>query len=303
MNPRPTAVEAFYLAAPAGQRFCLYRAPVAGPVAGGVLYVHPFAEEMNKSRRMAALQARALAAAGYGVLQIDLHGCGDSSGDFADATWKGWVDDVVLAWSWLTERCAGATRWMWGLRAGCLLAAAASHAMSTTARPERFLFWQPPAKGQTLLQQFMRLRLAADSLRREERSSAEPASPDVWRQGTGQARRPDKATDEPAGDAAIEVAGYALHPQLRAGLGACELGAPQSPTVQALWFETTLREAATLLPATQHAAERWRLAGHLVRTEVVNGSGFWQTQEIAIAPNLVEATTRAVCCLDATEPA
>jgi alpha/beta superfamily hydrolase len=40
---------------------------------------------MNKARRMAALQARALAALGYGVLLLDLHGCGDSSGDFGDS--------------------------------------------------------------------------------------------------------------------------------------------------------------------------------------------------------------------------
>ena len=43
--------------------------------------VKAWAEEMNKARRMAALQARLLAENGYAVLQIDLHGCGDSSGD------------------------------------------------------------------------------------------------------------------------------------------------------------------------------------------------------------------------------
>ncbi len=68
---------------------------------GAVVYVHPFAEEMNKSRRMAALQSRALAAAGFAVLQIDLLGCGDSSGDFGDASWDEWIDDVLLAVRWL----------------------------------------------------------------------------------------------------------------------------------------------------------------------------------------------------------
>jgi alpha/beta superfamily hydrolase len=42
------------------------------------------AEELNKSRHVAAAQARAFAAAGYSVLQIDLYGCGDSSGDFGE---------------------------------------------------------------------------------------------------------------------------------------------------------------------------------------------------------------------------
>ena len=48
-----------------GQRFCLLHTPPASqPALGHVVYVHPFAEEMNASRRMAALNARALARAG-----------------------------------------------------------------------------------------------------------------------------------------------------------------------------------------------------------------------------------------------
>src|SRR5687768_8838655 len=79
--------EAMFLSAPhGGRRFCLLHMP-SRPARALVVYVHPFAEEMNKSRRMAALQARALAASGHAVLQIDLLGCGDSSGDFGDASW------------------------------------------------------------------------------------------------------------------------------------------------------------------------------------------------------------------------
>ena len=75
--------EPFFLRVDAGalgQRFALYHAPRLG-IRGLVVHVHPFAEEMNKSRRMAALQARALAAEGFAVLQLDLLGCGDSAGD------------------------------------------------------------------------------------------------------------------------------------------------------------------------------------------------------------------------------
>ena len=100
-------LDAFYLPATTGQRFCLFHQPDGRRAwRGAVVYVHPFAEEMNRSRRMAALQARALAAAGFAVLQIDLHGCGDSSGDFGDASWEGWIEDVRLAAAWLRERSA-----------------------------------------------------------------------------------------------------------------------------------------------------------------------------------------------------
>src|SRR5690242_11050763 len=128
-----SAMEAFFLPAAAGQRFCLYHRAAAGiPERGAVVFVHPFAEEMNKCRRMAALQSRALAAAGYTVLQMDLLGCGDSSGDFADATWEAWVDDVGLACTWLWQRSA-APLWLWGLRGGCLLAAAAARELGEKA--------------------------------------------------------------------------------------------------------------------------------------------------------------------------
>jgi pimeloyl-ACP methyl ester carboxylesterase len=78
--------------------------------------VHPFAEEMNKSRRMAALQSRALAAQGYAVLQIDLFGCGDSGGDFATRRGRNGATtsrrDAMAA-----ARVSGAIT-LWGLRLG-----------------------------------------------------------------------------------------------------------------------------------------------------------------------------------------
>jgi uncharacterized protein len=69
------AAEPFFLAATTpegGQRFCLWH-PAQGLAAGQaprglILYIHPFAEEMNKARRMAALQSRAFAKEGFEVL-------------------------------------------------------------------------------------------------------------------------------------------------------------------------------------------------------------------------------------------
>ena len=78
----PVPVEAFFL--PIDDRadevlFCLFYPAQREIPLGSILYVHPFAEEMNKSRRMAALQAHGLAQAGYAVLQVDLRGCGESA--------------------------------------------------------------------------------------------------------------------------------------------------------------------------------------------------------------------------------
>ena len=120
-----TSVRPFFLRSQPGDRFCLLHAPAQQqqPHKGGIVYVHPFAEEMNKSRRMAALQSRRLAALGYAVLQIDLFGCGDSSGDIADADLDVWLRDLDAAAEWLAGQ-GHRPLYLWGLRLGALLAAA-----------------------------------------------------------------------------------------------------------------------------------------------------------------------------------
>jgi pimeloyl-ACP methyl ester carboxylesterase len=156
--PAHLPAEAFFLASAPGERFCLYHAP-AGVCRGALVYVHPFAEEMNKSRRMAALQARALAAAGFGVLQIDLHGCGDSDGDFGDARWEQWHADLATASSWLHARL-GQPVGLWGLRLGALLAL--DHARRHTVH--QLVLWQPVLQGAAFLTQFLRLLVASGML-------------------------------------------------------------------------------------------------------------------------------------------
>lgn len=261
------ATEAFFLAAQAGKRLCLYHPPAGGSARGAVVYVHPWAEEMNKSRRMAAMQARALADAGYAVLQIDLHGCGDSSGDFGDATWAAWIDDVRLAAKWLQAR-HDAPLWIWGLRAGCLLAVEAARELDG---PSCLLFWQPVPAGKVVLQHFLRLKVAGDL----QGGSAKAMIAEMRRQlSSGEA---------------VEIAGYSLAPALALGLEKARMDA--TPRVARLeWIELATRADAPLLPASVQVIQAWQSAGVPVRTTVVTGPAFWQTAEIEDAPALIPAT-------------
>lgn len=267
-------MQAFFLPAGddrEGQRFCLHQAPVVVPARGSCLYVAPFAEEMNKSRRMAALQSRALAAAGFGVLQMDLHGCGDSSGDLDDASWSGWIDDVCLGARWLRERYEGPL-WIWGLRAGCLLACAAAERLT---EPFHLLFWQPPTSGKPLLQQFLRLRMASEM--KDGRTAGVT----------------ERLREELTAGRTIEVAGYRLGPGVALGLDLAQLKPPPTRGV-AVFMETSTREDARLLPATQSALQSWKAAGHTVSSHLVQGPAFWQTQEIEEAPRLIAATVAVI---------
>lgn len=274
MPPHP---EPFFLqvdGGPLGQRFALYHAPRRG-VQGLVVHVHPFAEEMNKSRRMAALQSRALTAEGFAVLQIDLLGCGDSAGDFGDATWIQWVADVVFACRWLQQRHAGAAvpLWLWGHRAGALLAVQAAQQLATACN---LLLWQPATAGKTVLQQFLRLKVAGDLMG-----------------GQTKAAMPQMRSALASGQA-IEVAGYTLHPALCDGLERAFLQPPGSPPGRVEWFEVSPQNDASLSPAAVGQAQQWRLAGWEARTHLAEGPAFWQTTEIEDAPALLQATLGAL---------
>jgi uncharacterized protein len=259
-----------------GQRFCIHHPSALTPPLGQVVYVHPWAEEMNKARRMAALQSRALAAAGFEVLQIDLLGCGDSSGDFGDATWDAWVADLVRAAKYLqAQRDAGTDSpplWLWGLRAGALLATAAATEIQT---PCHFVFWQPSALGKTVLQQFLRLKAAADMQQPDTKNPAKTAMAQL-------------REDLNAGRA-VDVAGYRVAANLALGLERASLSLPAAKRT-VLWLETSTREGAELLPASATKVQAWRDAGHSVHSQVVTGPAFWQTQEIEDAPALIHAT-------------
>lgn len=240
---------------------------------GAIVYVHPFAEEMNKSRRMAALQARALSASGISVVSIDLYGCGDSAAGFGDATWADWIDDVVAASHWLRER-TGIQPALWGLRAGCLLAREAATHLDTTPN---LLFWQPVVSGSQHLQQFLRLRVA-------QRIGGNGTEPRI---GTKELRAQLQS------GATLEVAGYALSPGLALGLDAAEL-APLRAATRVAWLEVSSNDPADLSPSGRLRMQAWQAAGHDVADYAVSGPSFWQTQEIAECVALVEATRAAV---------
>lgn len=258
----------FFMPAAVGERYCLFHAP-QGECRGALVYVHPFAEEMNKSRRMAALQSRALAAQGIGVLQIDLHGCGDSDGGFADARWDGWKGDLGAACAWLQDRL-GRPVGLWGLRLGALLAL--DYASSAAHPLERLLLWQPVHSGSAYLTQFLRLRLASDM------------------QGGGQENGGTKALRAALerGES-LEIAGYELSGELALAIDAQDASA-FTPPCPVHWFELVAAQGRPFPPAATRVASAWPEC----TTHLVVGPQFWATQEVAEAPALIAATCGAM---------
>ena len=267
------AREAFFLPAENGYRFCLYTPATGSIEKAALIYLHPFAEEINKTRRMVALQVKALSEAGYSVLQIDLLGCGDSSGDFGDASWDAWLGDVELAYQCLRQRTSTPI-WLWGLRAGCLIAASAAPRL-----PEKldFLFWQPMVSGQALLQQFLRLAAAGA----------------LTDKGRGKGIVARLKAELAAGDD-IEVAGYRLSPLMANSLELAEAKPLIGEARNLIWLEVSSRKNPEISPSTATHLVNWKNPGHQVVYQTVSGPSFWQTAEIELAPDLLAATLTAL---------
>lgn len=260
------APEAWFESVSGGFRFCLkHRAPESVQTLGTVVYFHPFAEEMNKSRRMAALAARAMAASGWSVVQMDLYGCGDSDGDFGQATWAVWRADMQHACEVLHRESTGEL-WLWGLRAGALLASSIVELLP----PSNLLLWNPVVDGKQHLTQFLRMKMMADRLQSGEGASTKALREDL------------------AAGKMIEVAGYALNPEVSAGLDTATLTLAPSFAGRIVWLEISADPTRILSLPAQQCIDKWRGAAVAVHAEALEGPQFWQTQEITECGVLVE---------------
>ena len=271
MQDASIRIEPFFLETARGPLFCLHLAPSEKVATMGVIYLHPFAEEMHKSRRMAAIQARAFAKAGYAVIQVDLSGCGDSVGEFGDATWDIWLDDVRLAHAWLSAQVSGPII-LWGLRTGASLAAFSAPSFNNISL---LVLWQPVANGDQFLNQFLRIKLASEMLSEGQAQT-----------GTKNLRMRLAANEF------IEVGGYLLSPGLARGLAELKLG-EMCPSCPVVWIEVGAHPSDNIAPAGQQVVEAWRNAGTQVLSQTVLGEPFWATQEIAESAALIEATLKA----------
>lgn len=270
-----TPAEPFFLKTDHGARFCLYHHPRSTDrCRGALIYIHPFGDEMNKSRRMAAMQARSFATAGFGVLQIDLFGCGDSSGEFREARWDIWKQDLLAAKEWIEDRTKAPIS-LWGLRLGALLAL--DFAKSSPPGIHGIILWQPVTSGESFITQFLRLQLANEMLAGDQKKKGGTS---VLRNALAEGKT-------------LEVAGYELDPELAAtidGLKAADL-AVKGTCIH--WFEMVAEEGRALPPSAKKTVDAWGQQDIDVHMHLVTCLPFWATQEISECFQLIAATTEA----------
>ena len=267
------AIEPAFVAGHAGQLLTMVYRPIGHTARGALLVIPPFAEEMNRVRRSVALVARAVAQHGFATVITDLYGTGDSEGEFADARWETWCEDLAVA-ARQSRALDVAITHVLGIRCGALLALDAMGRGLLT--PRRLILWNPVAFGRQYLDQFLRLRVAADM-----------AKPAPARTTVEQLRR------ELADGACVEVSGYELHPLLVAAIDRQELTPFASSEASLSWIEVTGSQSG-ISPAARQAVSRFEAAGWQVTTTPVFGPQVWSTPETTVNDLLNAATVAAV---------
>ena len=271
-SPARDQVAGHFVDGAKGPLFVLVRQPLRTTADSCVLVVPPFAEEMNKARRMVTVLSQGLASRGLATVIPDLYGTGDSAGDFADADWGCWLTDIERVSTWCRQRDLTLSGVL-AIRLGAALLAAA---VSQRAMPavRRTAPWQPVFDGPRFLTQFLRLRVAASMMERDRSESV----PEL----RGRLKNGD----------ALEVAGYALSGKLAAGLDAM---APPAQLPQQMgrvqWIEVIRDSSAPLPTPAMNLIGRSRSGGVEVETRTFVGEPFWASTEIVCHSEIVEATS------------
>lgn len=255
--------------------FRLRHVPQAAPVTRRVLIIPPFGEELNKCRRLLALLARALAGHGAEVCMADLYGTGDSDGDFSEAGWSDWLDDLVALDALASAAHPDVPVTYVAVRTGALLLAQI-HARLPQFPAATTLLWQPVLDGSRYLAQFLRLRVMASRLAGEDESQQQL----MQQLGAGHT---------------VEVGGYGLAPALAFGLQDARAGAGDFLRAARLTvFEFKQGEGAEASVPVQNLVRDCLAAGTEARAAVINCEQFWATQEIAAPQAAVDASLDAL---------
>ncbi|MFV0277720.1 MAG: hydrolase 2, exosortase A system-associated [Parahaliea sp.] len=273
--PKTRNIDASFIAGTRGALLALhFRPPPAVEDRRACVIVVPaFAEEMNRCRYMQTLLAGALNARGIGLLAVDPFGTGDSQGAFGEATWEQWVADTQSAMA--HARHSGYERIeLLGIRLGALLAL---EALAGQPPVSGLVFWQPVISGKAILNQFLRLKIAA-SIGRDEAAGSTQEFEDMIERGEH-----------------LQVAGYDVSPGLFKGIQSAHIDQHLQHLDPPLAWFSILASAERKVPRPELAVVEQLIArGGNIAHQTLVAAPFWQAHERTLAPELIEPTCQAV---------
>ncbi len=224
-------------------------------------------EEMNKCRKLMAMCCRRLSDAGFDVVLPDLSGTGDSAGEFGEARWERWIQDLEAVRAWFSERSVADVEMVLAVRAGTLLLPSL-----LADKPLLVVAWQPVYEGRQYLQQILRLRVMASKF-----------------SGGNETNR-DLMNLFESGES-VEVAGYSIAAELAGALAEVkltDLSFPAGAKCAVLECKPSGSEKLSL-PGLKFL-EVLDQQGIATLGEVLDCEQFWATQEISAPPQVAVRT-------------
>ena len=255
----------------AGGRHFSLQFKAVGAARGHIVFLPPFAEEMNRCRALVALQARALCAVGYHCTVLDFYGTGDSEGELANASLSIWHDNIDTALEAIKSASSLPVS-LWGLRTGALIAA--DYATRSQHTIQNLLLWQPVTSGKRFVVQLLRQRVAALV------NSGLPA------ETTSQIRQ--RLSDGES----VEVSGYILGGSIIEDIESLQLAdtAPRF-TGSAFWLENVDVDGEPLPTGSQKVVDKLVAKIPTLEVHTCTGAPVWQLHKRDAAPRLVALTT------------
>lgn len=237
-----------------------------------MLFVPPFGEEMNKSRRQFTVTMQALLDEGIAVLLPDLFGTGDSDGNFSQATWECWKADIVAAMSWIDSHALVLESTV-ATRLGCALVAESLKMAGRSVG--RTVFWQPVDSGHQFVTQFLRLRVAASMMESNNKETVESL-----RQRLSEGET-------------LEIAGYSLSPALWRDIEEIVLSQSLDPCLGKLaLIEVGSARDGQLSPVGRCLLATANEKGMQTTGMRLAGDPFWNATEIVTNPELAMRTVQ-----------
>jgi len=259
-----------FLGAP-GKRVFTQQFLPPGAVRGHIVYLPPFAEEMNRCRAIVATQARAFAARGFACTLLDFYGTGDSDGVLEDASLQRWHDDIHTTIETLRSE-SGAPLLLWGLRLGALIA------LDFAARGRQavsgIILWQPVTSAALFVNQMLRQRIAMLSMRG---LPAEKTADIRERLAQGED---------------VEIAGYRVSGKLLAELEAIDLTRMRGLCSGRIhWIEHVLERGREPGPATRKAIAELEALDNTIDQHTFTGAQIWQVANREPADELLAVSS------------
>lgn len=242
-----------------------------------IVFVPPFAEEMNKCRHLISATMRQLSAAGYSCFLLDNYGTGDSEGDLDNAAMALWRDDLHQLLGTITAQGYCSVSFV-AIRFGTLQLFDLLNHYTLPVPVKRVVLWQPIFDMAKFWQQFVRIKVA------EAMASGNKLS---QKQVEQQLQNGEN----------IEIAGYPISPAFFHSLWTAKLNYPQQlQHCHLCWLETSQLEtiAMPVEKMRQQLTAQCQLTFHQLKDEP-----YWQTAELASA-NQLQALTLAYFTQDST---